>query len=37
VLATLRASASEDRFGLDSVLQRVLSTTVLHQRFAMGA
>jgi len=37
LLATLRRSAQEDRFGIESVLQRVLSTTFLQQRFAMGS
>jgi asparagine synthase (glutamine-hydrolysing) len=37
LLAALRTSAPEDRFGIESVLQRVLSTTFLHQLFAMGS
>jgi hypothetical protein len=37
LLATLGTAAPEDRFGIESVLQRVLSTTFLHQRFAMGS
>ncbi len=37
LLATLRRSAPEDRFGIESVLQRVLSTTFLHERFSMGS
>ena len=37
LLGAFCASAPEDRFGLESVLQRVLSTTFLHRRFSMGS
>jgi asparagine synthase (glutamine-hydrolysing) len=33
MLARLRASAPEERFGMEGLLHRVLSTTLLHERF----
>ena len=36
MLATLRASASEEKFAIEGLLHRVLSTTLLHERFGMS-
>jgi len=35
LVATMRASAPEDRFATETVLHRVLSTTLLHERFGI--
>ena len=36
MLAELRASAPEQRFAMEGLLHRVLSTTLLHERFDMN-
>jgi len=36
MLATLRASPPEQRFAIEGLLHRVLSATLLHERFEMG-
>ncbi len=36
MLARLRASAPEQRFAMEGLLHRVLSTTLLHERFDMN-
>ena len=35
LVSTMRASAPEDRFATETVLHRVLSTTLLHERFGI--
>ena len=36
LVATMRASAPEDRFATETVLHRVVSTTLLHERFGIA-
>jgi hypothetical protein len=36
MLARLRASAPEQRFAMEGLLHRALSTTLLHERFDMN-
>jgi len=36
LVTTMRASAPEDRFATETVLHRVLSTTLLHERFGIA-